>query len=142
MQAEIIEGQCGVEAITEMWHDHFSALLNSSPPTAVNFNSVVIEEQYVRFTPEEVISAIRSLKNGKSLGLDGRCADNLRIPLLMVLNSMLIHAHLPPKLMSTKISPIMKDKKGDLSSADNYRPIAITYILSKVFELMILEQHT
>ena len=148
VQAETIEGQSGVEAITEMWHDHFSTLLNSSPPAAVNFNSVVMEEQYVRFTPDEVHSAIQSLKNGKSQGLDGIYsehlkygADNLRILLSMVLNSMLIHAHLPPMLMSTKISPIVKDKKGDLGSADNYRPIAITCILSKVFELMILERH-
>ena len=98
--------------------------------------------------PDEVHSAIQSLKNGKSQGLDGIYsehfkygADNLRILLSMVLNSMLIHAHLPPMLMSTKISPIVKDKKGDLGSADNYRPIAITCILSKVFELMILERH-
>ena len=59
----------------------------------------------------------------------------------MVFNSMLIHGHLPSKLMDTKISPIVKDKKGDLSSADNYRPIAVTCILSKVFELMILDRH-
>ena len=132
-----------------MWHDHFSTLLNSSPPAAVNFNSVVMEEQYVRFTPEEVHSTTESLKNGKSQDLDGIYAeylkygaDNLRILLSMVLNSMLIHAHLPPMLMSTKISPIVKDKKGDLGSADNYRPIDITCILSKVFELMILANNS
>ena len=54
---------------------------------------------------------------------------------------MLIHGHLPSKLMDTKISPIVKDKTDDLSSADNYRPIAVTCILSKVFELMILDGH-
>ena len=43
--------------------------------------------------------------------------------------------------MDTKISPIVKEKKGDLSSADNYRPIAVTCILSIVFELMILDRH-
>ena len=85
-------------------------------------------------------------KNGKSQGLDGiyaehlkYAADNLTVLLSMVFNSMLIHGHLPSKLMDTKISPIVKDKKGDLSSADNYRPIAVTCILSKVFGLMILD---
>ena len=85
-----------------MWQDHYSALLNSSPPTAVDLNAVVREEEYDRFTPEEVCSVVKSLKNGKSQGLDGiyaihliHAADNLPVLLSMVFNSMLIHGHLP-----------------------------------------------
>ena len=148
VQAETIEGHHGAEAITKMWQDHYTALLNSSPPSAVDLKAFVIEEEYDPFTPEDVCSAVKSLKNGKSQGLDGIYAEHLKyavdtLPVLlsMVFNSMLIHGHLPSKLMDTKISPIVKDKKGDLSSADNYRPIAVTCILSKVFELMILDRH-
>ena len=43
--------------------------------------------------------------------------------------------------MYTIIVPIVKDKKGDLSSKDNYRPIAITSIFSKVFEVLILDKY-
>ena len=94
---------------------------------------------------KEVYSAIKSLKNGKFQGLDGIYAEQLRYPaekrhilLLMALHSMLIHAHLPMH-MSTKISPIVKDKKGDLISTDIYMPIASrpTCILSKFFDLII-----
>ena len=35
----------------------------------------------------------------------------------------------------------MDKQDGNLSSADNYRPIAVTCSLSKVFELMILDRH-
>ena len=59
----------------------------------------------------------------------------------MVFNAMIIHCHLPASLMETVIVPIVKDKKGDLSAADNYRPIAITSILSKVLELLVLKRH-
>ncbi len=43
--------------------------------------------------------------------------------------------------MYTVIVPIVKDKKGDLCSKDNYRPIAITSVFSKVFELVILDKY-
>ena len=77
-----------------MWQDHYTALLNSSPPSAVDLNAVLIEEEYDRFTPEEVCSAVKSLKNGKSQGLDciyaehlKYAADNLPVLLSMVFNS-------------------------------------------------------
>ena len=34
--------------------------------------------------------------------------------------------------------PLVKDKAGDLSSVDNYRPITISLTLSKVFEHVLL----
>jgi len=43
--------------------------------------------------------------------------------------------------MFTIIVPIVKDKKGNLTDKDNYRPIAITSVFSKVFELAILYKY-
>ena len=43
--------------------------------------------------------------------------------------------------MESVIIPIVKDKKGDLESKDNYRPIALTTVLSKLFEILILNRH-
>ena len=43
--------------------------------------------------------------------------------------------------MDTTLIPIVKDKKGVLNSADNYRPIAMTCIISKVFEMLILTRY-
>ena len=58
---------------------------------------------------EGVHSAMKSLKNAKSQGLDGiyaehlkHAAGNLHVLLSMVLNSMLINADLPPMLMNTR----------------------------------------
>ena len=39
------------------------------------------------------------------------------------------------------VSPIIKDKKGNITSRDNYRPVAITCIASKIFELILLERY-
>ena len=43
--------------------------------------------------------------------------------------------------MKTVIVPIVKDAKGDVSSKDNYRPIAITSVPSKIIEILILNRY-
>ena len=53
-----------------------------------------------------------------------------------------MHNHLPEGFMSTVIIPILKDTKGDLTSCDNYRPVALTSVISKIFELLILEKYS
>jgi len=36
--------------------------------------------------------------------------------------------------------PVLKDKLGDVSSVDNYRPITIIPVISKIFEYCLLFQ--
>ena len=45
-------------------------------------------------------------------------------------------------VMETVIIPIVKSRKGDISSMENYTPIAITTIISKVIELLILDKYS
>ena len=40
--------------------------------------------------------------------------------------------------MKTAIVPILKNRQGDTSDKNNYRPIAIVIALSKIFELCIM----
>ena len=42
--------------------------------------------------------------------------------------------------MDTVLVPVIKDKAGKLSDKDNYRPIALASVISKVFERIILEK--
>ena len=41
-------------------------------------------------------------------------------------------------MIETTIVPIIKNKAGDLFSGNNYRPIALANVISKVFESLIL----
>ena len=66
--------------------------------------------------------------------------DKLYILLSMFLNAMFAHGYMPDKLMQSVIIPIVKNKKGDITNMDNYRPIAITTVLSKILELIILSK--
>ena len=41
--------------------------------------------------------------------------------------------------MKTIIIPLVKNKSGDLSDVNNYRPIALVTVVSKFFENILLE---
>ena len=43
-------------------------------------------------------------------------------------------------MLDSVIVPLVKNKCGDLSDKNNYRPIALSSIVSKVFEKVILER--
>ena len=55
----------------------------------------------------------------------------------MLFTSMLTHGYLPDAFMTTSIIPILKNKNGDTSAKNNYRPIAIVTAMSKIFELCL-----
>ena len=79
--------------------------------------------------------------------MDGIYAEHLKyandrvIPLLgMCFTSLFVHGILPDSLMSVVLVPIIKNKCGNINSQDNYRPIALASIISKVMEKVILNR--
>ncbi len=56
------------------------------------------------------------------------------------MNSCILHKYFPEDMMKTVLIPIVKDKNESLASSDNYRPIAITSVLSKILELLLLQR--
>ena len=95
-----------------------------------------------------MLKAINHLKTGKSVGNDCLSAECLKyadasicVFLCMLINSVLYISYLSSKLMDTVIVPIVKDKKGDLRSKNNASPIALITIMSKLFEILILNRY-
>ena len=58
----------------------------------------------------------------------------------MCFSGLLVHGFLPSSLMSVMLIPIIKNKCGSISSKDNYRPIALASIVSKLVEIVILNR--
>lgn len=144
-----INGKSGNAEIAEMWKEHFQSLLNSSKLNVPDCTKELdTQDELSRITPAEIKDAIGKLKMEKSTGSDNIYAEHckyadikLHVLLAMFYNCMIVHDYLPHDFMTTIIVPIVKDKKGDLTSCDNYRPVALTTIMSKVFELVILERY-
>ena len=91
--------------------------------------------------------AIKGLENNKSCGLDGIYAEHLKFAschlvelLSLCFTSFFIHSVLPDSLISVILVPVIKDKAGNITSKDNYRPIALASIVSKVVELILLNR--
>ena len=52
---------------------------------------------------------------------------------------MLTHGYLPADSIVTTLVPIIKNKRGDITDKNNYRPIALATVFSKLFEKVVLE---
>ena len=130
-----------------MWKEHFQNILNSVPRS--NFDYTELNNLgFERFTPSHVSVAISHLKTGKSPGPDAITADHIKhadpavnVLISILVNSSVIHGFLPDGLMESVIVPIIKNPKGVISSRDNYRPIAITSVFSKLIENLILDRY-
>ena len=98
-------------------------------------------------TVNEINSYIKMLKKNKSAGPDNLSSENfiyasnrLNIYLSFLFTSIFRYSVIPHKFMKVFIVPLIKDKCGNLNSKDNYRPISLACVISKLFERSILDK--
>ena len=98
------------------------------------------------FTVQLVDACIRKLKLGKASGRDDLYAEHLlhAHPILVVLlcllyRDMIVHGYVPDDFGVGTIVPIIKDKSSDTNDTGNYRGITLIPVISKLFELVLLE---
>ena len=95
--------------------------------------------------PEVVKSAIGNLNPGKTdpvFKFSSDCLingpDNLNEHLSNVIQAFLIHNHVSMILLLSTLVPLIKDKLGDKFSSKNYRSIAISSLILKIFDWITL----
>ncbi len=64
--------------------------------------------------------------------------DKLFKILAICFRGYIVHAHVSKFLLISTMVPIIKDKMGDITSSNNYRSIAISSLIMKIFDLVIL----
>ena len=64
--------------------------------------------------------------------------DSLYQMLSIVFKSYISHGHVSEFLLLSTLIPIIKNKMGDITSSDNYRSIAISSLILKIFDNVIL----
>ena len=94
---------------------------------------------------EDVHKSLKNLKPEKSPGIDGihprplkELADVLAKPVHMIFKKSLEEGQLPRNWLDAVVSPIFK--KGSRWIAENYRPVSLLCILSKLLESIITPQ--
>ena len=68
--------------------------------------------------------------------------EKLHILMSLFYSSLSIHGFLPDTMMTTIIAPIIKNKSGNVSDNNNYRPIVLATVASKLFVSLILSRAT
>ena len=96
-------------------------------------------------TTDDVYKELRTLKPKKATGMDNipsklvkDCASEISSPLTYIINLSLETSTIPSEWKLAKVIPLFKSGKS--SEVDNYRPISILPILSKVQEKIVHRQ--
>ena len=142
-----IENVSGSGDILKLWKNHYQKIfnclnqsnnMNSNTDTDCHFDDMKV-------TLNEISDAVKKLDRNKSCGADSIYAEHLKYssdkiyPLLsMCITGFFVHGFLPESLLTVILVPIVKNKAGNINSIDNYRPIALASILSKIIENIIL----
>ena len=112
----------------------------SKPFVCESIDRDMHNEDTIVITAPDVRECLKTIKLGKAAGLDGLAAEHfvfshsiISVHLSLLFTSILIHGYLPASLMKSAIVPILKNRQGDTSDKNNYRPIAIVTAISKNF---------
>jgi hypothetical protein len=96
-------------------------------------------------TEEFVYKELCSLNISKSTGLDGIPArflkdavPILKVPVILLINLSISEGEVPDELKMAKVKPLFK--KNDRLKPENYRPVSILSIVSKVLEKAVYKQ--
>ena len=145
-----IDGSVGDTEIAEMWKCHYKSLLNIVQNDEYK-NSVKsdINQQHpnsISITPFNVLDALKNIKCGKSCGVDSISGElfvfahsRIHVLLSLLFSAYYItHGYLPDLFMKSASVSIIKDKTGNTSYQNNYRPIALVTAPSKILNYVFL----
>ena len=108
---------------------------NGSTTQNCNITDIVL-------TIEKIINAVKELRPTSAPGPDGfpavllkKCASVIAYPLLLLYRKSFDEGTVPQSFKRSNITPLFKS--GNRGLAENYRPVALTSHLSKIFEKII-----
>ena len=160
----IIEGFSNSSDISECFAQSYKNVFNQ-----VGYDSIAMSNLYDLITddiggdcmcktpchahvvsPNAIHEAVKCMKSGKGDGFDGLTSDYLlnASPLFfeyvsLLFTCMLFHSFSPTNFCISTMIPIPKGFNKDLSKTTNYRGIALSSLLSKIFDkCIIVSQNT
>ena len=140
--------------IPDHFRDIYSGLYNSVEDVEnIAIVSAKVEQRIgdysiddvTRVTPSIVKEATGRIKSGKtdpvfSFSSDCIKVDSERLAFLLsiIIQCFLVHGHVTRFLLLATLVPIIKDKLGSINSSKNYRSIAISSLILKLMDWIIL----
>ena len=91
------------------------------------------------------VNLLKSNKTNPVVDFNSDCIKNAPFAfceiIAVIFRHFVTHGHVSSFLMISVLIPNIKDKLGDISSSDNYRSIALSSLILKVFDYVILLLH-
>lgn len=129
------------EGIAELFRQHFAVESPLGASKAQCDAGCSGQKINARFVAKDVKHVIKLMSRGKSPGHDSLSIEHLRyagchLPrvLAMLFSLCVGHSYLPAQMTKTVVVPVVKSKAGDTSDVNNYRPISLASVISKVFD--------
>ena len=154
--ANLVEGQTGPENIANLFYEKNKELFNSVGYNVDTMKNLKVKIENLvdtcsleneRISVQEVKDAVKSMKKGKKEE-NGLYTDHfingperLFIMISILFNSMIIHGIAPSDFLIGTMIPIIKDHRKSCKKFDNYRTLTLGTIMSKIFDIIILEKH-
>ena len=145
-----IDGVSDEENILNHWVKHYKTVFSCNERNDVELNNVKDDLCNITFTDEmivnshDIMTSISSLGRGKAYDSDNLSSEHfihakqsVILPLCIFFSALLVHGYLPNQMIQSVIVPIVKSKTGSVTDKSNYRPIAISTVMSKIFESLL-----
>ena len=140
-----IDGVHGDNDIVSMWKQHYAAIFNSFENSSCDqahgdfCNTNIAFDNAMTVDLFEMKVVIDDLASNKSPGLDGRFAEHFKFAhsrhlafMSTLVSYIVVHGHVPHYMNEYVIVHIIKDKNKRVNDKNNYRPICLSNICSKI----------
>ena len=137
----------GAKEITDMWFDYYNVLFNAQSRNAFPIGEICVFDDAMIVNTQELSNCLACIPGRKAPGPDGLTVEHFKyasneivVLLALLFSSMFIHGYMPLLLIESLLVPIVKNKCASLTAKENYRPIALSNIVTKMFERLILNR--
>jgi hypothetical protein len=149
-----VAGAACPKDIANKFADHFKGISQINPVGTNTISATAVLDSIASYNVKEfllnrgdIIQAVNKLKPGKAPGADNISCEHIKFAnvtlmdhLCSLFNMILVHGYVPRSFGSGVMVPIIKDKYGDSGKLDNYRAITLSSIISKLFEICLLDK--
>ena len=140
-----IDGVTGPDEISWLWRKQYNELLNCVKSNLFVVDNVEFNDDVI-VTSAEIHEAMLKIKDNMACGLDDITAAHIKLaskklyPLVALsFTVLLVHGVLPDPMLSVVLVTVII-LAGKLNSSDNYRPIALASVMSKMLETVLLSR--
>ena len=156
--SSVVDDNCTDASIADFFSKKYEDLYTSVPYDIADMNDLKCEVKNnvsahyygndCVVTVHEVTAALCRLRNNKNDGNKGLTSDHVKSAgsvlcthIALLLSGVLVHGFVPEDMLISIVTPIPKGKNTNVTDSANYRGIALSSVLGKILDLIVLSRY-